>query len=152
MAASVHRLQQCTAQRQAEFKQTKKPTKTKTKEYRLKRPIRRKSRVFPRPWPLCVCSADGFVLCRSTHYTCDQRPILRALATSVTDPDPNPDLPDPHVFGPPGSGSGSISQRYGSGSFYLQAKIVRKKLDYFRFVTSFWLFIFEKWYQCTFKK
>ncbi len=29
---------------------------------------------------------------------------------------PNPDLPDPHVFGPPGSGSGSISQRYGSGS------------------------------------
>ncbi len=30
-----------------------------------------------------------------------------------------PDLdtsPDPHVFGPPGSGSGSISQRYGSGS------------------------------------
>ncbi len=29
---------------------------------------------------------------------------------SVADPDP----PDPHVFGP--SGSGSISQRYGSGS------------------------------------
>ncbi len=24
--------------------------------------------------------------------------------------------PDPHVFGPPGSGSGSISQRYGSDS------------------------------------
>jgi hypothetical protein len=24
--------------------------------------------------------------------------------------------PDPHVFGPPGSASGSISQRYGSGS------------------------------------
>jgi hypothetical protein len=24
--------------------------------------------------------------------------------------------PDPHVFGPPRSGSGSISQRYGSGS------------------------------------
>ncbi len=32
-------------------------------------------------------------------------------------PDPNPD-PDPHVFGPQGSGSGSISQMYGSGSFY----------------------------------
>ncbi len=31
--------------------------------------------------------------------------------TSVADPDPDP--PDPHVFGPPGSGSGSISQRYG---------------------------------------
>jgi hypothetical protein len=35
---------------------------------------------------------------------------------------------DPHVFGPPGSGS--TSQRYGSGSgsFYQQAKIVRKTL------------------------
>ncbi len=29
---------------------------------------------------------------------------------SVAEPDPQ----DPHVFGPPGSGSGSISQRYGS--------------------------------------
>jgi hypothetical protein len=34
--------------------------------------------------------------------------------------------PDPHVFGPPGSGS--ISQRYGSESFYDQAKIVRQTL------------------------
>jgi hypothetical protein len=33
------------------------------------------------------------------------------LFTSVADP-------DPPVFGPPGSGSGSNSQRYGSGSFY----------------------------------
>ncbi len=39
---------------------------------------------------------------------------------------PDPDPPDPHVFGPPGSGS--TSQRYGSGSFYHQAKIVRKPL------------------------
>jgi hypothetical protein len=46
--------------------------------------------------------------------------------TSVADPDPNPDPPDPHVFGPPGSGS--TSQRYGSGSFYHHAKIVRKTL------------------------
>jgi hypothetical protein len=50
----------------------------------------------------------------------------------------NPDLnpPDPHVFRPPGSGS--ISQRYGSGfwsrsgsgsgSLYHQAKIIRKTL------------------------
>jgi hypothetical protein len=46
--------------------------------------------------------------------------------TSAPDPDP----PDPHVFGPPGYGSGSISQRdgFGSGSFYQQAKIVRKTL------------------------
>ncbi len=41
----------------------------------------------------------------------------RLVENSVADPD----LPDTHVFGPPGSGSGSISQRYGSGSgsFYL---------------------------------
>ncbi len=36
--------------------------------------------------------------------------------------------PDPHVFEPPGSESGSISQRYGSGSFNQQAKIVRDSL------------------------
>ncbi len=40
--------------------------------------------------------------------------------------------PGSKFFGPPGSGSGSISQRYGSGSgsgsFYHQAKIVRKTL------------------------
>jgi hypothetical protein len=40
----------------------------------------------------------------------------------------DPDPPDPNVFGPPGSGSGSIIQRYGSGSFYRKAKIVRKTL------------------------
>ncbi len=32
--------------------------------------------------------------------------------TSVRDPEPDPQ--DPHVFGPPGYGSGSISQRYGA--------------------------------------
>ncbi len=51
---------------------------------------------------------------------------------SVADPNTDPDPPDPHAFGPPGSGSGSISQRYGcgseSGSFYHQAKKVRKTL------------------------
>ncbi len=61
---------------------------------------------------------------------------------SVADPDQS----DPYVFGPPGSGSGSISQRYGSGSesFYHQAEIVRKTLIPTVFVTSFLLFIFEK--------
>ncbi len=44
---------------------------------------------------------------------------LPSLNGSVPDPDP-----DPHVFGSPGSGS--INQRYGSGSFYYQAKIKRK--------------------------
>jgi hypothetical protein len=43
---------------------------------------------------------------------------------SVVDPDSS----DPYVFGPPGSGSGSISQRYGSAFFYHQAKIVRKTM------------------------
>jgi hypothetical protein len=53
-------------------------------------------------------------------------------------------VPDPHVLGPPGSGS--ISQRYGSGSgsIYHQAKIVRKNLDSYCLVTSFRLFTFEK--------
>ncbi len=43
------------------------------------------------------------------------------VPASVAVPDPNPDLhpPDPHVFGPLGSGS---------GSFYHHAKIVRKTL------------------------
>jgi hypothetical protein len=54
------------------------------------------------------------------------RPDLKRyqLAVLRMDPDPNPD----YVFGTPGSGSGSISQRYRSGSFYQQAKIVRKTL------------------------
>ncbi len=48
------------------------------------------------------------------------------MKKSVANPDPNPDPPDPHVLGHPGSGS--ISQRYGSGSgsFYYEAKKVRK--------------------------
>jgi hypothetical protein len=40
--------------------------------------------------------------------------------------DPNPDPPDPHVFGPP-------------GPFYHQAKIVKKNFDSLCFVTSFGL-------------
>jgi hypothetical protein len=48
----------------------------------------------------------------------------KLIVSSVADPDPL----DPHVFGPPGSGS--ISQRYGCGSgyFYYKEKIVRKTL------------------------
>ncbi len=78
----------------------------------------------------------------------------KKLQNCVADPDPNP---DPHVFGPPGSGS--TSQRYGSGSgssppsgsFYYHAKIVRKTL----IPTILWLFLLfisEKWCKCTFKK
>ncbi len=40
------------------------------------------------------------------------------LQTSVADLDPS----DPNVFGHPGSGFGSVSQRYGSGSFYTVKK------------------------------
>ncbi len=62
--------------------------------------------------------------------------VVPPVQCSVADPDPNldPDPPDPLVFGPPGSGSGSISQRYRSGSgseyrsFFHQVKIVRKTL------------------------
>ncbi len=37
--------------------------------------------------------------------------------------DPDPDQQDPHVFGPPGSGS--FSQRYGSGSFPFLIKVLK---------------------------
>ncbi len=69
---------------------------------------------------------------RRRHRGQDGLKIDRILV-SVPDPDP----PDPHVFGPPGYGSGS-------GSFYYQAKIGKKTLDSYCFVTSFGLFIFEK--------
>ena len=62
---------------------------------------------------------------------------------NVADPDPNkdPDPSDPYVFGPPGSESGFVSQRYGSGSgsfFYHQAKTLIPPV----FFNSFELFIF----------
>jgi hypothetical protein len=40
-------------------------------------------------------------------------------------------VPEPYVFGPPGSGSGSVSPRYGS------CKNSKKILDSYCFVTSF---------------
>ncbi len=50
---------------------------------------------------------------------------VQIAKSSVVDPDPDP---DPWVFKHPGSGS--VSQRYGSGfgSFNHQAKIVRETL------------------------
>jgi hypothetical protein len=48
--------------------------------------------------------------------------ILRNQYCGSGDPDPQ----DLYVFGPPESGS--ISQIYGSGFFYHQAKIVRKPI------------------------
>ncbi len=59
------------------------------------------------------------------------------VLTGVADSDP---YSDPHVFGPP-------------GSFYHLAKMrYEKNLDFYFFVTSLWLFIFEKWCKCTCKK
>jgi hypothetical protein len=51
------------------------------------------------------------------------------------------------VFCAPGSASGSVSHKYGSGSgsFHHQAKIVRKTMIRYCFVTTFLLFfIFEE--------
>jgi hypothetical protein len=58
--------------------------------------------------------------------------------TSFVDPDP-----DPFVSGPPGSVSGFVSQKYGSGSgtgsgsFHHQAKIVALISTVFNFLMTF---------------
>ncbi len=49
--------------------------------------------------------------------------------------DPNPDPSDPYFFGPPGSGSGSISQRH-PGPSIIQQKC-KKNIDSYYFVTFF---------------
>ncbi len=94
---------------------------------------------------------NGIMHCRSisnlpfpAHNLCRGKDTVVnvILKSSVADPNPDPpDPPNPHVLAPPGSGS--ISQRYGSGSgsFYYQAKVIRKNLDSYCFLTSFWLFI-----------
>jgi hypothetical protein len=53
------------------------------------------------------------------------------------------DPPNARVFGPSGSGS---------GSFYHLSKKRKKNLDFYCFVTSFWLFTFKKWCKSTFNK
>ncbi len=62
-----------------------------------------------------------FMMERMSGAMAYHRYRLSPLLLSVADLDPDP--PDPHVFGPPISGSGS-----GSESFYHHAKIVRKTL------------------------
>jgi hypothetical protein len=71
----------------------------------------------------------SYVLQVKSHtnkYTTPKEELQLSYSTlehSVADPDPNP---DPYAFGPLGSRSGSISERYGSGSgsgsFYHQKK------------------------------
>ncbi len=73
---------------------------------------------------LCVLNTV-LILWRKTG--CDPALFrIYCISSSVADPDPNPDPSDPYVFGPPGSGS--VSQSYGSGSFYHEAKILNKTL------------------------
>jgi hypothetical protein len=56
-----------------------------------------------------VVAGDGLRLSGLAHH--EQLEIICIVSVSLADP--NPDPPDPHVFGNPGSGS--ISQSYGSG-------------------------------------
>ncbi len=80
-----------------------------------------------------ILSLQGFYACykifwfrKEKHQT---QIYLHGGSVPDPNPNPNPDPPDLHVFGPPGSGSVSISsQRYVSESFYQQAKMVRKTL------------------------
>jgi hypothetical protein len=112
--------------------------------------------VLPLAGPQVVDIKRSHWRCSGTryHFSCL---IFRSTGISVADPNPDPDPLDPHVFGPPGSGS--TSQRYGSGSgscsgsgsVYHHAKIVRKTLIPTT-LWLFWLFIFEKWCKCSFKK
>jgi hypothetical protein len=54
------------------------------------------------------------------------------VETSVADPDPS----DLYGFGPPGSGSGSVSQRYGL-RLLSSSKISKQNLDFYCCVTFF---------------
>ncbi len=62
--------------------------------------------------------------------------------------DPNPDPLDLHVFGPPDP----LVRGMDPDPYLLSSKNSKKNLDFYCFVTSFWLFTFEKWCKSTFKK
>ncbi len=69
--------------------------------------------------------------------------LLQLIMIRVADPE----LSVPYDFGPPGSGSGSISQRYGSGSRILlsSSKKCRKNLNSYCFCDFFfWLLSLKK--------
>jgi hypothetical protein len=73
---------------------------------------------MPTEIPLFFCYlVNSYSPFSSFNTVCTVLNIMEIPQSSVADP-------DPYVFGPPGSGSGSISQIYGpgSGSFYHQAK------------------------------
>ncbi len=83
---------------------------------------------------ICQCQCSGSDRTRINNSSTQSPPYSFSFCSSVADP--NPDPSDSYVFGPPGSGFGSISQRYesgaGSGSFYKKAN-----LDPYYFVTFF---------------
>ncbi len=89
---------------------------------------------------------------RRPWWSGTQPPTTSSPSGRVADPDsnPDPDPPDPRVFGPPGSGSGSdvwirilLSLSKNSSG--------KKNLDFYCFVSSFWLFTWKKC-KSTFKK
>jgi len=85
------------------------------------------------PCSVCPCSVCPLTLCLKFPISVDDPGLGHiGLKISVGDPDPepDPDLQDPHIFGPPGSGSGSISQRYGSGSFPFLIKVLSSVQGY----------------------
>jgi hypothetical protein len=51
---------------------------------------------------------------KAPRYGIFQRDSLKIMLLLISVGDPDPDPQDKHVFGPPESGSGSISQRCGS--------------------------------------
>jgi hypothetical protein len=89
---------------------------------REKTPFLMKSIV--KPLPLLLANIGGTTTCLSSLIVFLSR-VIESIER-IADPDPS----DPYVFEPPGSGYGSSNQRYGSGSgsFYHQAKIVRKTM------------------------
>jgi hypothetical protein len=62
---------------------------------------------------------------------------------SVVDPDSDPW--DSYVFGPPGSGSESVIILFRIRFLPSTSKKSTKNLDFYYFVTCFWLFIYENW-------
>jgi hypothetical protein len=81
---------------------------------------------------------------RQVHYPYANISYI-GLRNSVADP-------DPHVFGPPGSGSISAEAWIRIRVLLSSSKNSKKNLDSYCFVTSFLLFFFEKLCKCTFKK
>ncbi len=81
------------------------------------------------------CLQDVFCKSQWGHFLSLTMMKKQTNIVKISVPDPDP--PDPRVFCPPGSGS--TSQRYGSGSgsFYHHAKIIRKILN----PTILWLFL-----------